>query len=107
MTVNERAAQVAPLLVYAAKHRHIITYDEVWYSTGMNMSGLGKVLEVIKDVCEKNDLPPLTMIVVKKYEGQSTYFKNDVDYHKNMMNVYNYDWYNLPIKFIDEIMNNK
>ena len=104
MTRNERAAQIAPLLVYAAQHNHVLTYDEVWLCSGMNRAGLGQVLEVIKNVCEKHDLPPLTMIVVKKHEGQATYFKGDENYHENLMKVYNYDWYNIPFKFIDEII---
>lgn len=104
MNRNERAAQIAPLLVYAAQHKHILTYDEVWKCSGMNMAGLGSVLEVIKSVCEENDLPPLTMIVVKKHQGQSTHFKGAADYHENMMKVYNYDWYKIPFSFIDSIM---
>lgn len=104
MTINERAAQVAPLLIFAAKYKHILTYDEVWRCTGMNRAGLGKVLEVIKNVCDTHNLPPITMLVVRKYDGQATYFKNDVDYHEKQMKVWNYDWYNIPFDFINKVL---
>ncbi len=69
MNVNERAAQMWPLLVWAAHNRQTLTYRILAQCTGMHLPGLGKCLEPIQSYCLLEKLPPLTSIVVDE-EGR-------------------------------------
>ena len=66
MTVYERAAQIWPLLSYAATHRQTLTYDILGKLIGVPRFGLGKQLEPIQSYCLIHNLPPLTVLVVNQ-----------------------------------------
>jgi hypothetical protein len=66
MTVYERAAQIWPLLSYAARHRQTLTYDILGKLIGVPRFGLGKQLEPIQSYCLIHNLPPLTVLVVNQ-----------------------------------------
>lgn len=69
MRVPERAAQIWPVLVLAAKNRQVLTYDLVARMIGVPRAGLGQLLEPIQSYCLLNDLPPLTVLVVSQDTG--------------------------------------
>ena len=64
MHVHERAAQIWPLLCWAATSRQILTYDIVGRLIGVPRQGLANLLEPIQSHCLIRELPPLTVIVV-------------------------------------------
>ncbi|MGI9298477.1 MAG: hypothetical protein ACR2QC_11370 [Gammaproteobacteria bacterium] len=60
-----RAYQVWPLLVWAAKHRQILTYKDLDDCTGLAARGVGNIaLGPILRYCKESGYPPLTAIVV-------------------------------------------
>jgi hypothetical protein len=105
MTINERAAQIAPILMIAAQKNVILTYDDIYKVTGMNRAGIGKVLEVIKKTCEDRNFPVLTSIVVRKGDGQAGHNEINENFQQHMINTFNHDWYNLGSPgFINQIL---
>jgi hypothetical protein len=69
MKVAERAAQIWPVLAWAASHRQNITYSQLAQATGAFTGGLGALLEPIQSYCILNGLPPLTVLVVQQESG--------------------------------------
>ncbi len=69
MTLAERAAQVWPLLAWAAKNKQTLTYTQVEKLTGMVARGLGNVLLQVLEYCESKKYPQLTVIVIGE-DGQ-------------------------------------
>ncbi|MCY2979446.1 MAG: hypothetical protein NTU79_12350 [Planctomycetota bacterium] len=70
MNRAERAAQLWPLLAWAATNRQTLTYDIVARLTGLLRPSLGGFLEPIQSYCLVNNLPPLTVIVVSTVDGR-------------------------------------
>jgi len=64
MHVHERAAQIWPLLAFAATNRQIITYELVGNLIGVPHFGLAQLLEPIQSYCLVHRLPALTSLVV-------------------------------------------
>ena len=64
MHAHERAAQIWPLLCWAATSRQVLTYDIVGRLIGVPRQGLAQLLEPIQSHCIIRRLPPLTSIVV-------------------------------------------
>jgi alkylated DNA nucleotide flippase Atl1 len=93
----ERAAQIWPVLAFAAKHRQVLTYQDVSDVTGMPARGLGFCLEPIQAYCLKHSLPPLTAIVVHGDDGlPGTGFTAAGDVPKAQARVFAYDWRKHP-----------
>ena len=97
MRKEERAAQVWPLLAWAARSRQILTYDDVEKLTGLVARGVGKTaLGPIIRYCKNKDYPILTVIVVKKNTGlpgpgiESLLPKDK--FLKEQMKVFKFDW---------------
>jgi hypothetical protein len=65
----QRAAQLWPLLAWAAINRQTLTYQIVGQLTGLPHYSLGDFLEPIQSYCILNELPPLTAIVVSSVNG--------------------------------------
>jgi hypothetical protein len=65
----ERAAQIWPVLVLAARNRQVLTYDLLGQLIGVPPRGLGQLLEPIQAYCQAHKLPPLTSLVVGKDTG--------------------------------------
>ena len=70
MTRSERAAQIWPLLAWAATNRQTLTYQIVSRLTGLPQQSLGMFLEPIQSYCLENELPPLTALVVRIGDGR-------------------------------------
>jgi hypothetical protein len=66
---NERAAQIWPVLVFAALNRQTLTYETLGKLIGVPKQGLGPRLEPIQAYCQEHGLPALTSIVVGKGTG--------------------------------------
>ena len=69
MKAPERAAQIWPVLTFAAKHRQTITYELLSRLISVPRPGLGQLLEPIQSICLLRDLPALTSLVVKGESG--------------------------------------
>jgi len=93
VTFAERAAQIWPILAFAAKNRQVLTYQDVSDLTGMPARGLGFCLEPIQAYCLQNRLPPLTVLVVHAHDGlPGTGFTAAADVPKAQAQVFAYDW---------------
>jgi hypothetical protein len=93
VTVAERAVQMWPILVLAARNRQTLTYQIVEQSTGMMAPGVGKCLDPIQSYCRVHKLPPLTVLVVGKDDGMpGTGFSAAADVPMAQAEVYKHDW---------------
>ncbi|MDB4909064.1 MAG: hypothetical protein JWO05_3848 [Gemmatimonadetes bacterium] len=92
MKIQERSAQVWPLLAFAAHNRQLLSYDLVSKLTGMPAVGLGAVLEPIQSYCLLKALPPLTVLVVNKGTGMpgAGFLASDVP--RQTSSVFEHDW---------------
>lgn len=57
MERHEQAAQIWPLLVYAARMQRILSYTEIQKMTGIPAVAQGRVLKFIQRYCERHKLP--------------------------------------------------
>ena len=93
MNVHERAAQIWPLLGWAATNRQVLTYDIVGRLTGLPARGLGRNLEPIQSYCLLNGLPPLTILVVSQDSGMpGVGFIAAQDIPRTQQQVFAHDW---------------
>lgn len=69
MRIDQRAAQIWPVLVLAAINRQILTYEQVAQLIGIPRVAMGSVLAPIQAYCQVHNLPPLTVLVVSKETG--------------------------------------
>jgi len=93
MTREERAAQIWPLLVYAATNRQMLTYDTVARLIGVPRPALGGILEPIQAYCIKSNLPALTSLVVSEITGSpGEGFIAAEDVPKAQAEVFSYEW---------------
>jgi hypothetical protein len=93
MKASERAAQIWAVLALAAKNRQILTYDLLAKLTGVPRQGLGRLLEPIQSYCLLNELPPLTILVVRQDSGlPGQGFIAAEDIPRTQQEVFNFDW---------------
>src|SRR5688500_4556906 len=93
MKLSERAWQAWPVLILAAKNRHILTYELLGRLTGMHAAGLGSVLEQIQSYCLRHRLPPLSALIVNKSTGlPSPGFVAASDVPRAIATVFEHDW---------------
>lgn len=69
MTLEQRAAQIWPLLTFAASLRLTLTYKRVGELIGAPPVSLGGWLEPIQSYCLVHGLPALTVLVVSESDG--------------------------------------
>lgn len=106
MEVAERAAQIWPVLLLAAKNQQILTYDTVSKLIGVPRPGLGKLLEPIQSYCMLKKLPPLTILVVSEETGMpGKGFIAAQDIPKTQMVVFAFDWLNQVTPSPEELKN--
>lgn len=97
MTAAERAAQIWPVLVYAAGNRQTITYARLGRLIGVPHVGLGQLLEPIQSYCLVERLPPLTILVVQDKTGMpGTGFIAAQDIPSSQAVVFTTDWPSCP-----------
>ena len=69
MNRSERASQIWAVLAYAASNRQSLTYRQLGRLIGVPAAGLGNLLEPIQSYCMREELPPLTVLVVQQESG--------------------------------------
>jgi hypothetical protein len=93
MSVVERAHQIWPVLAWAARNRQVITYAILGKLIGVPQYALGQLLEPIQSYCLLNELPPLTILVVKHQTGMpGVGFIAAQDIPKTLVKVFDHDW---------------
>jgi hypothetical protein len=93
MTVNERAMQIWPVLLLAARNRQSLTYEILGQLVGVPAQGLGQCLEPIQAYCKARGLPALTSVVVQKDSGlPGIGFTAAADVPGAHAHVFNFDW---------------
>ena len=71
MTLDERGLQIWQVPIGAAHRRETITYNSLTKLIGMNApGGMSQPLETVFLYCQRENLPPLTIIVVNKKTGR-------------------------------------
>ncbi|MBB4638512.1 DUF7662 domain-containing protein [Longimicrobium terrae] len=97
MNLVDRAWQIWPLLVHAARNRQTLTYEMIAQLTGMATPGVGGVLEPIQSYCLLNKLPALTALVVSKKSGlPGTGFIAAQDVPREFVRIFRHNWTALP-----------
>ncbi|MCG7539212.1 hypothetical protein [Pseudoalteromonas sp. OF7H-1] len=92
MKAHERAAQIWPVLSFAATNRQVLTYDIVGNLIGVPRFALAQLLEPIQSYCLMHNLPALTVLVVNKSGEPGTGFIAAADVSKEQQKVFNFDW---------------
>lgn len=93
MQKAQRAAQIWPVLAWAARNRQILTYDLLGKAIGVPSRALAQLLSPIQDYCIARKLEPLTSIVVKQDTGlPGTGFIAVEDVPATQMRVFRFDW---------------
>ena len=97
MSVEQRAAQLWPLLAYAATRHQLLTYGEVGKLVGVAARGLGQLLEPVQSYCLLQKLPPLTAIVVRRNTGRpGEGFSAAPDPTQEQHQVFAFNWLGHP-----------
>lgn len=98
-----RALQAWQYLIGKAANRQIVQYEELRILMDYPTSNLlTQILGCIMDYCEKNQLPPLTIIVVNQSGVPGAGFTTDGNYHQRREQVFNYEWFKLMPPSISE-----
>lgn len=93
MHVEERAAQIWPVLALSALKRQILTYPMLSRLIGVPQTALGQLLEPIQSYCLLNGLPPLSILVVSSKDGMpGSGFIAAQEIPKHQQLVFSYDW---------------
>lgn len=93
MKREERAAQIWPLLTFAASLRLTLTYKRLGELIGTMPVALGGWLEPIQSYCLIRGLPPLTALVVGETDGMpGSGFIGAQDLPAAQAEVFRYDW---------------
>jgi putative restriction endonuclease len=94
MTNEERAAQIWPLLTFAASMRVTLTYGRLAQIIGGMPPALGRWMEPIQSYCLINKLPALSVIVVSEVTGMpGSGFVAAADVPEAQAAVFKYDWF--------------
>jgi hypothetical protein len=93
MKVEERAAQIWPVLALAARNRQVLTYEIVGKLISVSPPGLGQLLEPIQSYCLLQKFPPLSVLVVSQNTGEpGGGFVAASEIAKAQQEVFRYDW---------------
>lgn len=98
MTREQRAAQIWPLLTFAASLRLTLTYKRVGELIGAPPVSLGGWLEPIQSYCLIRELPPLTVLVVGESDGMpGSGFIAAENVPAAQASVFRHDWTQTPV----------
>jgi putative restriction endonuclease len=93
MTRPERATQIWQVLVGAARSRQTLTYSMVADLIGMGAGTLSQSLDLIMRFCARNQLPPLTILVVNQDTGRpSSGLTTLEELNRDRERVFNHPW---------------
>jgi hypothetical protein len=101
-----RALQIWQILISKASSHSIITYGEL--AEILKYEGAGVFADILGHIlyyCQKNELPPLTSIVVKKetgLPGEGFGMRPDQIPPKHM-EVFNLNWFRIVPPTVDEL----
>ena len=102
-----RALQIWQILISRASSYSIITYGKLAKILGYGGAGVfPAILGHILYYCQKNELPPLTSLVVKKETGLpgEGFGMRAEQIPPKQMEVFNYNWFGLVPPTIEELM---
>ncbi|MBI2373849.1 MAG: hypothetical protein HYV07_07620 [Deltaproteobacteria bacterium] len=104
----KRALQIWLILLARAELRRTITYGDVARILGYDGAGvLAHILGHIMYHCQRNKLPPLTVLVVNQKTGLPGDGLVAEDIHAQREAVFGYDWYAieppLPEELVDSL----
>lgn len=83
-------------MISAARNRQILTYEILGDMIGVPPQGLAGHLGHIMHYCQREELPPLTVLVVQKKSGKpGEGFTTFEDLHRGRERDFAQDWYRL------------
>ncbi len=93
MNRETRAAQIWPILTYAASLRTTLTYKRLGELVGAIARNLGDWMEPIQSYCLIHKLPPLTVLVVRGSNGlPGDGFTAMSNVAQGQADVFRFDW---------------
>jgi hypothetical protein len=113
MKREERALQIWPILVGAARNRQTLTYEMVSELVGMGRGGGGARLvspwlAKLMDYCKRKGLPAITVLVVNKGTGRPGDGLTGVeDPDKEREDVFNHPWFQGPPLTVKDLLEDK
>ena len=94
LTHPERAVQIWHMLIAAARQRQTLTYKIVSEATGAFPAALGDILGYLMRWCEREKLPPLTVLVVQTGTGKpGASLLTSADHDADRERVFEFSWY--------------
>lgn len=94
MTTNDTESQLWSLLVETAHAQRVLTCPIVEQLTGIPKQAIGCLLSIIQDYCQRQNLPPLTSLVVNETDTPSSEgFTEAKDLFGAQARVYLFDWF--------------
>ncbi|WP_330961180.1 hypothetical protein [Photobacterium sp. 53610] len=104
MKVQERAAQIWPLLSSAASSRYMVSYGIVGKLIGVSQYALSQILELIQSYCILKDLLPITVIIFNKTGEPGVGFIAASDVPLAQQKVFEYPWVDSKTATVDELL---
>ena len=92
MQSHERAAQIWPLLSWAATNRQVLSYDLVGKLIGVPRFGLAQLLEPIQSHCLIRGLPAQTVLVANDTGAPGTGFIAAKNVPGKQARVFRHNW---------------
>ncbi len=104
-SLEGRALQIYQILICKAHNRQLTTYGEIAHLIGYGGSGvLDRQLGIIMTYCDRNGLPPLTILVVNDETGSpGTGLTTFEDENADRRKVFKFSWYDLIPPTIEEL----
>lgn len=89
------ASRAWPLLTFAARNRHVFSYEELGEHLGLPTIAVGHALGPIYRYCQAKELPLLNLIVVRKDSGKPENDEFDkYDIPNEQAKIFSYKWFN-------------
>lgn len=96
MSTYERAIQIYQILIGAAHNRQVLTYPIISKMIGVPQQGLAPHLGHLMHYCDREGLPPITVLVVQKDSGKpGVGFTTFEDLHRDRERVFAHNWYRM------------
>jgi hypothetical protein len=100
----ERAAQLWAILVLAARHRQVLSYELVARAIGVPRTAIGRLLWPVQSYCLEEELPPLSVLVVSDQTGMpGTGFIAAQDIPAAQVRVFQHPWLESQAPTVQEL----
>ncbi|MBM7842122.1 hypothetical protein [Herpetosiphon giganteus] len=95
MTTYERALQIYQVLISLAHNRQTLTYSLLGDLVGLPRQSLGAHLDHLFRYCQHNNLPQITVLIVRKTEGNpsSGFSAEMLNLDQERERVFEYPWF--------------